>query len=532
MSKSAGIAAGVIVALGAIGTAGAWYTGKQLPTVLDASIQQANAQMGKSLPALGVSMSIELLSLERNLFSSDARYRIHFSAAADGQSPTAMQWVVSDHIEHGPFPLSRLKAFKLMPVMATSNYALEQSPELEKLFAASNGESPLHGQVSLGYNRSLSGDLQIQPLKTSVDEQTTLDFSGLNIDFSSSADAESIEATGAMGNLKISSVLTSGESMNVEFKGLSLDSDLHKGTSDLYLGKNELRLQAIDLQLGEGAPVVLKDFVQRDETSESNQQLSARYSYDVGMISYQGQDIGSSQMLWTVKNLDAAALQSLIELYGTLLQSGNVDSESGMPELTEEQTALFKTNLEKLLAGKPGLALEKLAFKTANGESSFSLALDLNKPESFELPAPELAKQLIAQLDARLMVSKPMIADVVGVQAALAGETDKEAIAQQAAMMSEMASGMATATELATVQGENIVSSVHYANDQVTFNDKKMTVDEFVAVVLSSGGGMAGMGGMGDATPYADPSLDMEALDMEAPDMGTLDEEAGESQQQ
>ena len=39
-------------------------------------------------------------------------------------------------------------------------------------------------------------------------------------------------------------------------------------------------------------------------------------------------------------------------------------------------------DLEKLLAANPGIALEKLAFKTANGESSVSLALDFAKPVS------------------------------------------------------------------------------------------------------------------------------------------------------
>ena len=113
---------------------------------------------------------------------------------------------------------------------------------------------------------------------------------------------------------------------------------------------------------------------------------------------------------------------------------------------------------------------------------------------SFDLPAPELANQLIAQLDAKLLVSKAMIADVIGVQATLAGETDKEAIAQQAAMVGEMASGMAVASELATVEGQSIVSNLHYANDQVTFNGKQMTVEQFVALAMSSGGGLAGMG--------------------------------------
>jgi uncharacterized protein YdgA (DUF945 family) len=494
MKKIAASALGVIVVLGALSTAGAWYTGQQLPDVLETSIKQANQDMANMLPALGLSATIELVTLERQLFSSDARYRVQLVGSLDGNAPSNVEWFVTDHIEHGPFPLSRLKALKLLPVMATSNYALERSPELEKWFAGSQGGAPLQGQVSLGYDRSMSGDLRLQPLQVALDEQTHVDFSGLEIDFDSSANVEKITASGIMDSLKVTSTLASGEDMRFEFKGMNLTSNTRKGSSDFYLGQNEVRLQQIELQIGESAPILFKDFVQRDETSEANQQLSARYSYDVGMISYQGHDIGSSQMLWTVQNLDAAALQSMIELYGTLLQTGKVDSETGMPELTDEQATLFQTDLEKLLAGKPGLALEKFAFKTANGESSFSLALDLDKPASFDLPAPELAKQLITQLDAKLLVSKAMIGDVVGVQAAIAGETDKEAIAMQATMMGEMASGMAVASELATVQGEGISSSLHYAGGQVTFNGKQMTVEQFVALALSSGGGLVGMG--------------------------------------
>jgi uncharacterized protein YdgA (DUF945 family) len=313
-----------------------------------------------------------------------------------------------------------------------------------------------------------------------------------------------------MDSLKITSTLDNAQNMTLQFKGLTLDSEAHKGSSDFYLGNNEVRLQSIELLLGDSQPILLKDFVQRDETTESDNKLSARYSYDIGMISYQGNDIGGSQMIWGVKNLDATALQSLVELYGELLQAGQVDSETGMPELSAEQTALFKADIETLLAGKPSLALEKLSFKTANGESSFSLALDLNRPESFELPAPELAKQLIAQLDAKLLVSKAMIGDVVGVQAAIGGETDKEAIAQQATMMSDMASGMAVATELATMEGDNIVSSLHYANNQVNFNGKQMSVEEFIAMAFATGGGLgAGMGGdMSEEAPVIeDPEL-------------------------
>ncbi|WP_068827278.1 YdgA family protein [Pseudomonas sp. BMS12] len=514
MKKIAGIAVGTLVAVAAVGTAGAWYTGNQLPTVLDASIKQANDEMAKNLPAVGLSASIELLSLDRQFFSSEARYRVTFSGAFDGEQVQDFELIVADHIEHGPFPLSRLKAVKLMPVLATSNYVLEQNPQLEKWFAATAGTSPLTGQVSLGYDNSLSGTLQIKPLETAVDEHTAVSFSGLDIDFDSTAQAKAINAQGSMGNLRIKSRLESSDApLTIEIKGMTLNSQTEKGASDFYLGSNEVRLQAIEVLVGDDMPIVLKDVVQRDETAEADGKLSARYGYDVGMVSFQGHDLGSSQMLWSMKNLDGSALQSLVALYGDLMQSDwqyqKTSSETGMPELSEAQQAQLMVDLEKLLAGNPGIALEKLAFKTANGESSLSLALDLGKPESFELPPPLLAKQLITQLDAKLVVSKAMIGDVIGLQAAIAGETDQDAIAQQASMMTEMASGMAQASELARVDGDNIVTSLHYADDKVDFNGKQMTVEEFVAMAFATGAGLGGMGGA--------------SMDDEMPDMSELE---------
>ena len=86
----------------------------------------------------------------------------------------------------------------------------------------------------------------------------------------------------------------------------------------------------------------------------------------------------------------------------------------------------------------------------------------------------------------------------------LGGQTDKEAVAQQASMMTEMASGMALSTELARLEGDAIVSTLHYADDKVDFNGKQMTVEEFVAMAFASGAGL-GMGGA--AMGAEDPAM-------------------------
>ena len=314
-----------------------------------------------------------------------------------------------------------------------------------------------------------------------------------------------------MDSLKVSTKLSdSPEALSIEFKGLTLNSQTEKGSSDFYLGRNEVKLQTAQLVIGANAPILAKDISQLDETSEADGKLAARSTYKIGMVSYQGQDIGGMDMVSSVKNIDAAALQSLLALYSDIikstgqLQQASLEAEDDLPQLSEAQKAQLMVDLEKLLAANPGIVLEKLAFKTANGESSVSLALDFAKPESFELPAPELAKQLITQLDAKVAVSKAMMSDVIGLQATFAGETDKEAVAQQASMMTEMASGMALSTELAKLEGDNIVTNLHYADDKVDFNGKQMSVEEFVAMAFASGAGL-GMGGA--AMGAEDPAM-------------------------
>ncbi len=161
-------------------------------------------------------------------------------------------------------------------------------------------------------------------------------------------------------------------------------------------------------------------------------------------------------------------------------------------QLSEAEQVLAQANVDLLLAAKPQVALENLSLKTANGESRFNLVVDLTKPSTMELPPVELAKQMITLLDANLTLSKPMIADVAALQAQIGGVTDPKAIEQQAQMASEMVSGMAVGTQLATLEGNDILAKLHYANNEVTFNGQKMTVEQFIGGVLGKLGAVSG----------------------------------------
>ena len=491
MNKPLGVLAGIVVVAGALNTAGAWYTGSKLEGVLKTSIEQGNQALATQLKGTATRATVELVSIDRGLYSSTARYRVNIqdeSAGADGQ-PLVMQFV--DHIEHGPLPWSRIKTFKWMPVMATSNYALEKTPSTEKWFAAAKDQSPLKGQVTLGYNRSVDAHTEMLPLELALDDNSNLSFSGLTMDAQSDADGQNIKAKGYMDHLKVHAVSADKPPVLVELNGLTLASDLNKSPYGFYLGQNILELSEGQLTFGERQSVAkIKNFEYAGSASAKDTLLSGRLAYTVGDITLDGKPVGSAKMVMTASSVDIPAMQSLLQIYQTKFQP-HADGTLPVAQLTPAEQIQMQADLEKMLAAKPQLALENLALKTANGESQFNVAVSLAKPATFEQPPLDLVKQLVTSLEAKLQLSKPMIADLSGVQAQLQGQTDPQIIAEIAQLNSETAGVLAVQSGLAKVEGANILASLNYAAGQVDLNGQKMSLEEFIAAMMNRFGGMS-----------------------------------------
>jgi uncharacterized protein YdgA (DUF945 family) len=499
MNKSASVLLGIVVVVGAISAGGAWYTGTKLEGVLQTAIADSNKQLQTALAGSNGTASIELVSLDRGTFSSTARYRLKGEGEMFGGEPVELLFV--DNIEHGPLPFSRLMTLKWLPVMATSHTELERTPLTEKWFVAAKDKSPLKGVFNLGYDQSTNGTFELLPLDTKLDEQSQLIFSGLKIDVAASAQAEKIKADGYIDSFKLTTVAEDQTPVQVEFNGLTLASNLIKSTYGYYKGDNTLLLSSSKTTFGEPKSVLgLKNFEMKNNSSENGTSASGRADYKIGELSFNDKVIGSAQMAVSLKNLDIPATMSLMQVYQAKLQpyekAAAEAAEAGEPapelNLTEAEEAQVKADLEKLLAGAPQVALENLSFNTANGESRASLVVDLAKPQSMDLPPDELGRQLLALLDFKVKVSKPMLVDLLTVQAQMEGQTDAKLIADQATATSDMFSAMAVGTELAKLEGNDVVTNLHYANNQVDFNGQKMTVEQFTAFVMNKlGGGVA-----------------------------------------
>ncbi|EFQ66084.1 protein of unknown function DUF945 [Pseudomonas fluorescens WH6] len=496
MNKPAVVLLGFVVAVGVVSAGGAWYTGKQLEPVLQTAIQNANKELQTSMAGVDGTLSLELVSLDRGVFSSTAHYRLKGQGSVFGAENPNPELLFVDHIEHGPLPVSRLVTLKWLPVMATSHYALEKNPTTEKWFAAAKDVSPLKGVANIGYTRSVSGNIELLPLEFK-DDKSSVSFSGANMNFDGTAEGQKVKADGFMNSLKVAAVDANGEAFKAELAGLTIASNLEKSTFGFYTGQNTIELSDSKFTFGpQKAVLSFKGFEQKDSSETKDNNLAGRVDYKIDEIGYQGKPVGSAAMALSMKNIDIPAMLVLTKLYQDKMQPVQAAAAAGEPapelQLTDAEQALAEANVNQVLAAKPHLALENLSLKTTHGESKFNLLVDLAKPASMELPPVELGKQMVSLLDANLSLSKPMIADVSALQAQLGGVTDPKAIEQQSQMAAEMVSGMAVGTQLATLVGSDVVSKLHYANNEVTFNGQKMTVEQFIGFVMGKVGAMSG----------------------------------------
>ena len=482
MNKPLGVLAGIVITVGVLNTAGAWYTGTKLEGELQKSLEQANVELAQQLQGTTTRATIELASFERHLYTSTAHYRVDIQDDTDmGKQP--MVFLFEDHIEHGPLPWSRIKTLKWMPVMATSNYSLVKTPFTEKWFAAAKDQSPLKGQVTIGYNRSVDGDLTLLPLEAKLDENANFVFSGLTMNAQSDADGQNVKGKGYMDHLEFVSTTPGKPRARIELNGLTLASDLNKSAFGFYLGQNVLELSEAQLTFGERQSVAkVKNFEYAGSASAKGDLMSGRLSYSVGDFTLDDKPVGSAQIIMTASSLDIPAMQSLLAFYQSKAQT-QADGTTTFAPLTQTEQTQMQVDVKKMLEAKPQLALEKFTIKTANGQSDFNVSANLASPTTFEQPPVELTQQVLTSLDAKLVLSKPMIADLSTVQAQLAGQTNPQVIEQTATTYSEMAGVMAVQTGLAKVEGNNILASLNYAAGQVDFNGQKMSLEDFITLM-------------------------------------------------
>lgn len=516
MSKAIRVVVGVIVVAGVGWVAGAWYTGKRLGEVLPQQVEQANTRLQEVLP--GSHATVSLVRQDRHWFSTDVLLRVQFESGAVSGQPAARQDVldVISHIGHGPFPLDRLKRGQLLPVMAAGVFALQENDTVRPWFELTHGVPPLSGRAALGYGQSVSGTLRTEPLKLTRDD-ASLDLSGLVLDFSQDRDRRT-RLHGTMDSATVD-VADDDKAARLKVDGVTLSTDVRPGPAGLQVGTNTLTVKQVALTPPGRPPITLADYTQRTDASEDKGALSVHGEYAASMLTIGSADIGSVQVALGARNLAPEAVKTLLTLYGRIWsrsaeQAQHESGEQQVPEpvLTPEEQAQALEARHVLLAANPNFYIDPILLKTPRGEARFTLNLDLSDPGSPDQPLDERLAKALRKLDARAAVAQPVLAGLLSENMRRQG-MDAAAADAQAQALAAIIGKAAADSGYATLQGSDVVSTLHYADGTVDLNGTKMPLDQFAGMVLQ---GVIGMMGPQDGV--------MDEPDDQAPDQDDPEE--------
>ncbi|NKQ12885.1 YdgA family protein [Pseudomonas sp. SST3] len=489
------LALAVAVPLALFGAA-TFYTSTQVESTARDAVDQANVKLREMSVGAGADVSLKLLSFDRGLLSSAARYQIDVEVPDDEGNTKQYSVILQDRLEHGPFPVSRLARGQLMPVAAQSHFQLERTPLTEKLFDAASGETPLVGDVAIGYDGGQSGELRSAALNMQNEDGTVRVAAG-TVTFDASKDATDVRMDGELPEVDINLQRSdSGKPVRVSLLGFGLSIDKQDYADGFGEGPSAITLERMEIQAGDEPAVVIQKASIDEMLSRGNRGLDQTFAYRIGEVSAQGQTLRNLVVAFSLRNLEESSVKALVDSYKEILDSSPTPQDA-LASMTDAQQQELQALALQLLEHNPTLALDEFGFETAHGAARLSVVLDLRSPSDDAFTPDVMITSMLASLKAEAGIDKSLVRDVAGLIAQRqqgGAQADSGAVQQQVDATTELFSGVAINTGWFQLQGDRLASSLHYANDKVTLNGRDMSVQEFIGFAFGSvqGAGLLG----------------------------------------
>ncbi|OAE50889.1 hypothetical protein A7J67_25030 [Achromobacter xylosoxidans] len=491
MKKSVAITLGVVI-VGAGSWVGAtWYTGKRIEEDAQRYLAQANEKLAKVTPLFG--LRIDQIKYERGLFSTQARYGVSFIKNDKGLDDLPGGMIEFDaNVEHGPFPKSALARGAIAPKLAFIHAEIAKTDNIKPVFELTKDVSPLMSDAIVSYSGNAVTTAAIAPV-TVTHDGNALDFSGMRIEGTFDRATQAVTAHGVMDKLAVDGT-KSRDPVKMTVAGLTMDVDSRMGKFGVSMGNSDLKIKRVDvLRPTDDMKVALDNFSYGVKLSEDDKSINVQAAYQTGDLTVNDVVLGNGQAVVKLASLDGQAVKQLSDTYNQLMRQYMLGaSDEG---LKDEQFDVLLDNAGKLLAGNPSFSIDPLSWKTAKGESKLTFRLDLANPANAkDLTPQEIAVQAIKKIDASLVISKPMVQDLM-VQYAMKKEglTAEKAAADADESIRQMA-GMAEMMNVGKNDGDNIVGKFTFADGMGDLNGQKIPADELFSGLL----GATGMNGMDD----------------------------------
>lgn len=479
------IAVGVIVALGVVWTAGAWFTGKQLEKKMDQMVQQANEQIQELYPESRLKVSYQ--DFQRGVFSSTTRFILQSSSQTEDNSVLKPGQTVEfkETIDHGPFPLAQLKKFNLIPGMASVHTELLNTDAVKKLFEITKGKSIVQGETRIGYGGSTHSDIHLLPTDYSnAQSGERFAFDGGLLKISADDKGDKVTVSGDVGNLQLTGKNQLDAAVTVNLSGLRLDANSHLSPEGMRIGDQTIELQKLVASVDGKEALIAEGLNGKSSFDSKENRVSGQIDYTLDGVKIEGQNFGQGKLSMKLADFDGKAMKAFSENYNRQLQALSADSAlQANPELYQQRAGeILTANLPLLLKGDPSITIAPLSWKNEKGESSFTLSAQLkdpaNAPKTAQTPTQQL-DNVLKSLDTKLIISMDMATDTM-THVALAEGYSKEEAAKLAEQQIKGLAAMGQMFKITTQQENNIVTSLQYGAGQVTMNGEKMPLDQFL----------------------------------------------------
>jgi uncharacterized protein YdgA (DUF945 family) len=532
--KKAVVAAGIVI-LGAGGWATAsWYTGKQLEIKIPEQVARYNEYLAQFAPLIPV--ELKQTAYQRGFFSSTAHFILY---SPENDSSEKLDFDIK--IDHGPFPKGALAQGHFLPKMGFINAVLAKTETSAPAFALTKDLPPIETNATVAYSGNVSA-LSTIPAIDYQDNISTVNFSGAKIK------NQFVRNTREIGTvLDIGSLFVIGdkneEPASAKFEGMMLDivyrpvkadpsadpalrNELNahnvraKFTIKSISAKNEngadsFSLTAQDLSVGStyapgsfGVPLMDLSFnIKRAEIhtpdtnltvtvdnlgyvtnlSEDKTSLAGKIVYTADGFTVNKLALGKTAFGINLQNLDGAAMRDLMGIYEQITQAAlghNLDSGA------MNQFALIGSAAQiamRLLEANPELRIEPVSLKTDKGESTFNASIVFTKPNNFfGVKRDDIVLQSIKSIDAKAVVSKPMLT-TLATDILMQQQDIDEAAATVQVTEAMQGLGMIEAMGIVKQDGDNIVSTFHYADGVAKLNDQEFSQEQIKELLQQAG---------------------------------------------
>ena len=404
MKKSV-VALGVIVALGAVGVGGAWFTGEKAQTEYLRQIELAN----KQALALGSSDSFKVVyqnkQFERGFFTSQVEDEVVISLPKEGKVFTIP---FSTKLYHGPFPLNQLEKFNFLPTMFSAQGVIGKNETTQALFDLLKSDKPVQYQATTGYNLSTKGKVELAGGELTDPESpgTKVTWSNINMGFDVNKDLagkydmnlNEVSATVLPEVMGEQDGEDMPKSITMKMKGMKVEGSYNPTKwAYIYTGKSTSLIDSFEMatldHAGKESTVVEKGFKAKSDISLDGDFVSAKSENTVDSIAVDGKDFGKLTYNGELNHIEANAANALIEALFTVFKSVSDDKNVKDEVVSEILSSWVENHGMAIFNNQPQIKLNPVSISDNQGKVSLDLNVALEKDPKFDLMKGSLYKQ-------------------------------------------------------------------------------------------------------------------------------------------